>query len=87
MSPLVERIVRFLAGAAIIFVGIVFMNGLIGMKEAPAVVLPVTHAIPVNTEIKNNIYSPEIPVEGKVEAWHRIDLFADKWCFKYCERI
>lgn len=78
MSPLVMRIVRFLAGAAIIFVGIVFMNGLIGMKEAPAVVLPVTHAIPVNTEIvKNDIYSPEIPVEGKVEAWHRIDLFAE----------
>jgi multidrug efflux pump subunit AcrA (membrane-fusion protein) len=78
MSPLVKRIVRFLAGAAIIFVGIVFMNGLIGMKEAPAVVLPETHAIPVNTEIvKNDIYSPEIPVEGKVEAWHRIDLFAE----------
>lgn len=78
MSPIVKRIVRFVAGAAIIFVGIVFMNGLIGMKEAPAVVLPETHAIPVNTEIvTNGTFSPEIPVEGKVEAWNRIDLFAE----------
>lgn len=78
MSPLLKRILRFVAGLAIILAGLVFMNGLIGMKEPPAVVLPETHAVPVNTEIvSNSTFAPEIPVEGKVEAWHSIDLFAE----------
>ena len=52
---------------------------LIGMKEAPAVVLPVTHAIPVNTEIVKNGYftHQRFQWKVKVEAWHRIDLFAE----------
>jgi len=78
MSPLVKTALRFLSGAAILIVGVLVMNGLIGMKESPKVSLPETVARPVLTQVvKNADIIPRIPVEGRVEAWHRIDLFVE----------
>ena len=54
------------------------MNALIGMKESPKVSLPEVVARPVLTQVvKNADIIPKIPVEGRVEAWHRIDLFVE----------
>ena len=78
MSPLVKTALRFLSGAAILIVGVLVMNGLIGMKESPKVSLPETIARPVLTQVvRNTDIIPKIPVEGRVEAWHRIDLFVE----------
>jgi membrane fusion protein (multidrug efflux system) len=78
MSPILKKSIRFLSGLLIILVGIFLMNGLIGMKEPPSIVLPETLPRPVKTEVVfNTDLSPKIPVEGRVEAWHRIDLFAE----------
>ncbi len=78
MSPLVKTALRFLSGVAILIVGVLVMNGLIGMKESPKVSLPETVARPVLTQVvKNADIIPRIPVEGRVEAWHRIDLFVE----------
>ena len=78
MNPLLKKVIRLSAGLAIIFFGYVFMSGLIGMKEPPSVNIPETLPRPVKTEkVINTINQPRIPVEGKVEAWQRIDLFAE----------
>jgi multidrug efflux pump subunit AcrA (membrane-fusion protein) len=78
MSPLVQTVLRFLSGVAILIVGVVVMNGLIGMKESPKISLPEPVARPVLTQVvKNAAIVPRIPVEGRVEAWHRIDLFVE----------
>ena len=78
MSPLVQTVLRFLSGVAILIVGVVVMNGLIGMKESPKISLPEPVARPVLTQVvKNADIVPRIPVEGRVEAWHRIDLFVE----------
>ena len=78
MSPLVQTVLRFLSGVAILIVGVVVMNGLIGMKESPKISLPEPVARPVLTQVvQNTDIVPRIPVEGRVEAWHRIDLFVE----------
>ena len=78
MSPLLKRIIRLIAGLVIISVGFIFMNALIGMKEPPTVIIPETLPRPVKSEkVLNSVNEPRIPVEGKVEAWQRIDLFAE----------
>ena len=78
MSPLVQTVLRFLSGVAILIVGVVVMNGLIGMKESPKISLPEPVARPVLTQVvKNADIVPRIPVEGRVEAWQRIDLFVE----------
>lgn len=78
MNPVVKKAIRIGAGFAIIFVAFIIMNGLIGMKEPPSVVLPESNPWPVQTIIvKNQIIQPQIPVEGKVEAWQRVDLVAE----------
>jgi len=78
MSPNVQKVLRFLSGAAILVVGVMVMNGLIGMKGSPKVSLPETIARPVLTQVvQNSVIAPKIPVEGRVEAWHRIDLFVE----------
>tara|TARA_Y100000589_G_scaffold41873_1_gene35173 strand:- start:119 stop:1246 length:1128 start_codon:yes stop_codon:yes gene_type:complete len=78
MNPVVKKAIRIGAGFAIIFVAYIIMNGLIGMKEPPSVVLPESNPWPVQTIIvKNQIIQPQIPVEGKVEAWQRVDLVAE----------
>jgi len=78
MNPLLKKVIRFSAGLAIIFVGYIFMMGLIGMKEPPNVIIPETLPRPVKSEIvKNTTNEPRIPVEGKVEAWQSINLIAE----------
>ena len=67
-----------MSGITILFVGFLAMKGLIGMKESPKVTLPENTTRPVRTiEVINTGIIPETPVEGRVEAWHRIDLFAE----------
>ena len=78
MSPLLKKTIRLVAGLAIMGVGVTFMQVLIGMKTVPSVVIPLTHALPVKTMIvENSTHTPEIKIEGRVEAWNRIDLFAE----------
>ena len=78
MNSLAKKAIRIGAGFAIIFVAFIIMNELIGMKEPPSVVLPESNPWPVQTIIvKNQTIQPQIPVEGKVEAWQRVDLVAE----------
>jgi multidrug efflux pump subunit AcrA (membrane-fusion protein) len=78
MSPLLQKILRFLAGILILFVGLFTMKGLIGMKQSPSISLPETMARPVRTTVVlNTDVIPKVPVEGRVNAWNRIDLFAE----------
>ena len=78
MSPFLQKILRLLAGFLILFVGFFMMQGLIGMKQSPSVTLPETMARPVRTTVVlNTEVTPKVPVEGRVQAWNRIDLFAE----------
>ena len=78
MSPLLEKALRLLAGILILSVGFFVMQGLIGMKQSPSVTLPETTARPVRTTVVlNSEVTPKVPVEGRVQAWNRIDLFAE----------
>jgi membrane fusion protein (multidrug efflux system) len=78
MSPLLQKVLRLLAGILILFVGFFMMQGLIGMKQSPSVTLPETMARPVRTTVVfNTQVTPKVPVEGRVQAWNRIDLFAE----------
>ena len=78
MSPFLQKILRFLAGLLILFVGFFMMQGLIGMKQSPSVTLPETMARPVRTTVVlNTEVTPKIPVEGRIQAWNRIDLFSE----------
>ena len=78
INPLAQKAIRVFAGLAIMLVAVFIMNGLIGMKEPPSVVLPDNNPWPVKTLIvKNDFHEPRIPVEGKVEAWQRVDLVAE----------
>ena len=78
MSPLLQKVLRLLAGILILFVGFFMMQGLIGMKHSPSVTLPETMARPVRTTVVfNTQVTPKVPVEGRVQAWNRIDLFAE----------
>ena len=78
MSPLLQKVLRLLAGVLILFVGFFMMQSLIGMKQSPSVTLPETMARPVRTTVViNTQVTPKVPVEGRVQAWNRIDLFAE----------
>ena len=78
MSPLLQKVLRLLAGVLILFVGFFMMQSLIGMKQSPSVTLPETMARPVlTTVVFNTQVTPKVPVEGRVQAWNRIDLFAE----------
>jgi membrane fusion protein (multidrug efflux system) len=78
MSPLLQKILRLLAGVLILLVGFFMMQSLIGMKQSPSVTLPETMARPVRTTVVfNTQVTPKVPVEGRVQAWNRIDLFAE----------
>ena len=78
MSPLLQKVLRLLAGILILFVGFLMMQSLIGMKQSPSVTLPETMARPVRTTVVfNTQVTPKVPVEGRVQAWNRIDLFAE----------
>jgi len=78
MSPLLQKVLRLLTGILILFVGFFAMKSLIGMKQSPSVTLPETMARPVRTTVVlNTQVTPKVPVEGRVQAWNRIDLFAE----------
>ena len=78
MSPLLQKVLRLLAGILILFVGFFMMQSLIGMKQSPRVTLPETMARPVRTTVVfNTQLTPQVPVEGRVQAWNMIDLLAE----------
>jgi len=78
MSLLAQKVLRFLAGILILLVGGFIMKGLIGMKQSPSVTLPETQVRPVRTTVVlNTDVTPKVQVEGRVDAWNRIDLFAE----------
>ena len=78
MSPVVQKILRFTLGLSIFALGTLLMYSLIGMKEPPSVIIPETLLRSVKSvKVFNEDNEPRIPVEGKVEAWQRIDLFSE----------
>jgi membrane fusion protein, multidrug efflux system len=78
MSPVVQKILRFTLGLSIFALGTLLMYSLIGMKEPPSVIIPETLPRSVKSaRVFNEDNEPRIPVEGKVEAWQRIDLFSE----------
>ena len=78
MSPVVQKTFRFILGLSIFSLGTLLMYSLIGMKESPSVIIPETLPRSVKSaKVFNEDNEPRIPVEGKVEAWQRIDLFSE----------
>lgn len=78
MSPVVQKTLRFILGLSIFSLGTLLMYSLIGMKESPSVIIPETLPRSVKSaKVFNEDNEPRIPVEGKVEAWQRIDLFSE----------
>ncbi|MGB1076215.1 MAG: efflux RND transporter periplasmic adaptor subunit [Flavobacteriales bacterium] len=73
-----KSVLRFLAGAAILTVGIFVMNGLIGMKTDPPVSSRPVMVRPVRAmPIALGDNRPSTPIEGRVDAMYRMSLFAE----------
>ena len=73
-----KTVLRFLAGASILAVGVFVMNGLIGMKTDPPVSSRPVMARPVKAKpiaLGNN--RPSTSIEGRVDAMYRMSLFAE----------
>jgi len=74
----VKSVLRFLAGVAILAVGVFVMNGLIGMKTDPPVSSRPVMARPVKaTPIVLGDNRPSTSIEGRVDAMYRMSLFAE----------
>jgi multidrug efflux pump subunit AcrA (membrane-fusion protein) len=74
----VKSILRFVAGLAILAVGIFVMKGLVGMKTEPPVKSRPVTARPVKaTEVVLVANQPHTPIEGRVDALYRMSLFAE----------
>jgi multidrug efflux pump subunit AcrA (membrane-fusion protein) len=78
MSPILTKILRFLAGAAILAVGLMVAKTLIGMKpEAPVSARPVQpRPVKSITFIPGEVV-PVTPLEGRVDALNRMEVFAE----------
>lgn len=75
---MVKTLLRFVAGLAILAVGIFVMQGLIGMKTEPPVKVRPVVARPVKAmEVGLTANRPETPIEGRVDAMYRMSLFAE----------
>lgn len=73
-----KSILRFVAGLAILAVGIFVMKGLVGMKTEPPVKSRPVTARPVKaTEVVLVANQPHTPIEGRVDALYRMSLFAE----------
>lgn len=73
-----KSILRFVAGLAILAVGIFVMKGLVGMKTDPPVKSRPVTARPVKaTEVVLDANQPHTPIEGRVDALYRMSLFAE----------
>ncbi len=78
MSPVLKSILRFVAGAAILASGLVVARTLIGMKpEAPISTRPVQPRPVKAMAFAPGDVVPVTPIEGRVDALHRMDVFAE----------
>lgn len=78
MSPLLKSLLRFAVGTAILLAGLMVTKGLIGMKpEAPISTRPVQPRPVKAMPFEPGWVEPLTPVEGRVDALHRMDLFAE----------
>ena len=72
------RVLRGLAGLAILAVGLFVMNGLIGLKETPAVKPRAAAARAVKgMPVTNGELSPEVAIEGRVQAMNRMTILSE----------
>ena len=72
------RVLRGLAGLAILAVGLFVMNGLIGLKETPAVKPRAAAARAVKRmPVTNGALSPEVAIEGRVQAMNRMTILSE----------
>ena len=72
------RVLRGLAGLAILAVGLFVMNGLIGLKETPAVKPRTAAARAVKgMPVTNGALSPEVAIEGRVQAMNRMTILSE----------
>ena len=72
------RVLRGLAGLAILAVGLFVMNGLIGLKETPAVNPRTAAARAVKgMPVTNGALSPEVAIEGRVQAMNRMTILSE----------
>jgi membrane fusion protein (multidrug efflux system) len=78
MHPILSIVLRFIAGLAILAVGLFVMNSLIAMKTEMAISDRPVPARPVRT-VQSTLGElvPNTPVEGRVEAMNRLDLFTE----------
>jgi membrane fusion protein, multidrug efflux system len=78
MSPLLKSILRFIAGAAILAVGLFVAKALIGMKpEAPISSRPVQPRPVKAMRFTPEEVIPRTPIEGRVDARNRMDVFSE----------
>ena len=72
------RVLRGLAGLAILAVGLFVMNGLIGLKETPVVKPRAASARAVKgMPVTNGALSPEVAIEGRVQAMNRMTILSE----------
>lgn len=78
MSPFLKSLLRFVAGVAILAVGLVVAKALIGMKpELPVSTRPVQpRPVKAMAFIPSDV-APLTPLEGRVDALNRMDVFAE----------
>ncbi|MDE0872003.1 MAG: HlyD family efflux transporter periplasmic adaptor subunit [Flavobacteriales bacterium] len=78
MHPIVKNGLRFIAGMAILGVGLFVMNGLISLKEElPVSDRPVAPRAVRVWEIRTSECTPLTPIEGRVEAKYRMDVMSE----------
>ena len=78
MSPFLKSLLRFVAGVAILAVGLVVAKTLIGMKpELPVSSRPVQPRPVKALAFTPGEVQPVTPIEGRVDALTRMDVFAE----------
>ena len=78
MHPKVQLLIRFLAGLAILALGLVITRKLIGAKEDAPVQPQKSAPRPAKVmEVQPGVVIPRTPLEGRVEAKQRMDVIAE----------
>ena len=78
MSTSIKSLLRFLAGLAILAVGFLIAQALIGMKQESTISARPAQPRPVKVvEFVPSDVIPVTPIEGRVDALNRMDVFAE----------
>lgn len=78
MSTSIKSLLRFLAGLAILAVGFLIAQALIGMKQESTISARPVQPRPVKVvEFVPSDVIPVTPIEGRVDALNRMDVFAE----------